>query len=255
MARSIKLAGYFLRFGTELTVTQPESRVERAAWLHRFCATTLRGLGVQVTIEGAFPAKGALIANHQSYLDIIVFAALSPCVFCSKAELEKMPVIGWMTTMSGTVYVERGRGGSALKAKGGMKAAAEAGLPVVFFPEGTTTNGRCVLPFHSGLLAMAMEVKEPVTAAYVRYSLNEENGPGVTVEDDVCWWGERSMWGHVFRLLGLKGIKATVRFGDGPIRFTSDELHRKRAAVEARKAVVDLGEDAVECEPVEQLVE
>ena len=211
-------------------------------------------MGLELAIEGAFPARGALIANHQSYLDIIVFAALSPCVFCSKAELERMPVIGWMTTMSGSVYVERGRGGSALKAKSGMKAAADAGLPVVFFPEGTTTNGRCVLPFRSGLLAMAMEVKEPVTAAYVRYSLNEENGPRVTVENDVCWWGSRSMWGHIFKLLGLKGVDATVRFGDEPIRFTSDVLHRKRAAVEARMAVVRLGEGAVACEPVEALL-
>ncbi len=240
VVRSVKLAGYFVRFGGELLVTRPVSRQARAAWLHRFCRTALEGLGVRLTVEGEFPARGALISNHLSYIDIVVFAAMSPCVFCSKAEIERWPVVGWLATMAGTVYVDRGKGGSAVEAGKGMKAAAEAGLPVVFFPEGTTTNGREMLPFHSGLLAQAMEIEEPVTAAYLRYALEEDNGPGVTVEDDVCYWGDRSMWPHVFKFLGLRGAHAVVRVADGPIRFSADELHRKAAAVEARDAVAGL---------------
>jgi 1-acyl-sn-glycerol-3-phosphate acyltransferase len=236
----MKLVGYFVRFGGELLLTRPETRQARAAWLHRFCRTALEGLGVRLMVEGEFPARGALISNHLSYIDIVVFAAMSPCVFCSKAEIERWPVVGWLATMAGTVYVDRGKGGSAVKAGKGMKAAAEAGLPVVFFPEGTTTNGREMLPFHSGLLAQAMEIEEPVTAAYLRYALEEDNGPGVTVEDDVCYWGDRSMWPHVFKFLGLRGAHAVVRVADGPIRFSADELHRKAAAVEAREAVAGL---------------
>jgi 1-acyl-sn-glycerol-3-phosphate acyltransferase len=87
-----------------------------------------------------------------------------------------------------------------------------------------------------------MAVDEPVTAAYLRYSLDEENGPDVSVEDDVCYWGDTPMWPHVFRFLGLKGAHATVRFADGPIQFSSDVLHRKVAAVEARDAVLALSE-------------
>jgi 1-acyl-sn-glycerol-3-phosphate acyltransferase len=238
--RSIKLTGYFVRFGTELLVTQPKTRQARAEWLHRFCATALRGLDLQLTVEGEFPARGALISNHLSYIDIIVYAALSPCVFCSKAELQQVPIVGWMTTMAGTVYVERGRGGSAAKAGDGMKAAAEAGLPVVFFPEGTTTDGREMLPFHSGLLAQAMEIDEPVTAALLRYTLDEDNGPGISAENDLCWWGERNMWAHVFRFLGLRGAHVTLRFAPTPIAFSSDLLHRKAAAEEARAAVQQL---------------
>jgi 1-acyl-sn-glycerol-3-phosphate acyltransferase len=244
--RSVKLVGYFVRFGGELLVTRPKSRNARAEWLHRFCATVLEGLGVELTVEGQFPARGALISNHLSYIDIVVFAAMSPCVFCSKAEIEHWPVVGWLATMAGTVYVDRGKGGSAIKAGSGMKAAAEAGLPVVFFPEGTTTNGREMLPFHSGLLAQAMEIDEPVTAAYIRYALDEDNGPGDSVEDDVCYWGDRSMWPHVFRFLGLRGAHAFVKVGDGPIEFSADELHRKAAALEARDAVAGLSGLAVD---------
>jgi 1-acyl-sn-glycerol-3-phosphate acyltransferase len=191
---------------------------------------------------GAFPARGAVISNHLSYVDIVVFAALHPCVFVSKLEIKDWPVVGWMTTMAGTVYVERGHGGSAVRARERMQAAMDAGLPVVFFPEGTTTNGEKMLRFHSGLLGQAMDTGAPVTAAYVRYSLGEGNDAGVTVADDVCYWGERSMWPHVFRFLGLKNVRAEVRFADGPIEFSNDVLHRKHAAVAARTAVMELAE-------------
>jgi lyso-ornithine lipid O-acyltransferase len=204
----------------------------------------MMGLNVPVTVTGEFPASGVVVSNHLSYLDIISFAAIKPCVFVSKAEIAKWPVLGWMTTMSGTVYVNRGHGGSAVKARGGMEAAADAGLPVVFFPEGTTSNGSALLTFHSGLLAQAMLERQPVTAAYVQYVLDEENDADVTVADDVCYWGDVSMWGHIFRFLGLRGVRAEVRFAEAPIVFSSDVLHRKQAAREAQAAVQALRDAA-----------
>jgi 1-acyl-sn-glycerol-3-phosphate acyltransferase len=241
VGRSVRLVGMFVVAGMELAVKRPKTREARADWLHRFCARAVRGMGIEVSVKGAFPERGAVISNHLSYLDIVVYASLHPCVFVSKAEIERWPVVGWMTTMAGTVYVARGHGGSAMKARQGMQAAVDAGLPVVFFPEGTTTNGGEMLKFHSGLLAQAMEGGATITAAYVRYSLGEGNGARVTVEDDVCYWGERNMLGHIFTFLGLRGVKAEVRFAEGPIAFSDDGLHRKQAAVEARAAVKALG--------------
>jgi lyso-ornithine lipid O-acyltransferase len=119
--------------------------------------------------------------------------------------------------------------------------AVDAGLPVVFFPEGTTSNGSGLLKFHSGLLAQVLQGGAPMTAAYVRYSFGVNNGPDVSVADDVCYWGERSMLGHVFTFLGLRGVRAEVRFAETPIEFSSDALHRKQAAEEARVAVAALG--------------
>jgi 1-acyl-sn-glycerol-3-phosphate acyltransferase len=232
----------FWLFGAELALTRPTTREARADWLHRFCAAAARRLGIRMRVAGAFPARGVVISNHLGYLDIVAFAALHPCVFVSKAEIERWPVLGWMTTMAGTVYVERGRGGSALRAKGGMQAAADAGLPVVFFPEGTTSNGTQVLKFHSGLLAQAMDAQQPVTAAFVRYRLVEDNGPGVTVENDVSYWGDVSMGKHIVRALGLRGIEVEVRIAAEPIAFThAARQNRKLAAVEARMAVMELG--------------
>jgi lyso-ornithine lipid O-acyltransferase len=241
LGRSVQLVGYFVRYGTELLVKQPATREARADWLHRFCAAALKGLDIDVRVIGNFPLRGAVISNHLSYVDIVVFAAVHPCVFVSKAEVASVPVLGWMTTMAGTVYVARGRGGSAMKARRGMQAAVDAGLPVVFFPEGTTSNGSGLLKFHGGLLAQVMESGAPITAAHIRYSLTEENEADVTVASDVCWWGNAKMLPHIFKLLGLRGVRAEMRFAEQPIAFSTDGLHRKLAAVEARTAVAALG--------------
>jgi lyso-ornithine lipid O-acyltransferase len=239
--RTIRLVGMFVVAGTELAVKRPATREQRADWLHRFCAQAMQGMRIEIDVVGKFPERGAAISNHLSYVDIVVFAALHPCVFVSKEEVRRWPVVGWMTTMSGTVYVARGHGGSAMRARKGMQAAVDAGLPVVFFPEGTTTNGRQMLKFHSGLLSQVIESGAPVTAAYLRYSLSMENGPNVSVADDVCYWGDRNMLAHIFKFLGLRGVRAEVRFAEEPIAFSSDGLHRKKAAVEARSAVESLG--------------
>jgi 1-acyl-sn-glycerol-3-phosphate acyltransferase len=98
-----------------------------------------------------------------------------------------------------------------------------------------------LLKFHSGLLAQVIHAGSPVTAAYVRYAFAEKNGPGVSVADDVCYWGDRNMVMHILKFLGLRGVRAEVRFADEPIVFSNNGLHRKMAAVEARSAVAALG--------------
>jgi lyso-ornithine lipid O-acyltransferase len=242
LGRSVQLVGYFVVYGTELLVKQPTTRAARADWLHRFCARAVRGLGVELSVAGSFPDHGAMISNHLTYADIVILAALHPCVFVSKVEIAEIPVLGWMTTMAGTVFVARGRGGSAIKARKGMQEALDAGLPVVFFPEGTTTNGIQMLKFRSGLIGQLMETGAPITAAHIQYSLTEENGPDVTATDAVCWGDDTKMLQHIFRFLGLRGVRAEVRFAERPIVFSSDVTHRKQAAVEAQAAVAALAE-------------
>ncbi len=242
VTRSVVLVGLFVDAGARLLAGRPKTRVARAEWLHQFCARSMKRMKVRIDVIGPVPKTGVVISNHLSYVDIVTLATVLRCVFVSKAELKKTPVLGWMTTSSGTVYVDRGRGGSAMRAAGGMQAASAEGLPVVFFPEGTTStmNGSGLLKFHSGLLAMALLSGEPITAAFLRYALDEDNGPDVTLNEDVCW-GDRNLLAHIFKLLGLRGLRVELRFGDGPIQFSADGLHRKTAALEARLAVARLG--------------
>lgn len=242
LVRSVHLAAYFARYGAELLIKRPSTREARAEWLHRFAASAVRGLGIEIDLDGSFPERGAVISNHLSYLDIIVLAATHPCVFVSKSEVASYPVLGWMTTMAGTVYVARGHGGSALKARAEMEAALDAGLPVVFFPEGTTSDGSGLLKFHSGLLAQVIAARAQVTAGHICYKMDADNGDA-TVSDDICYWRDDvQLVPHIFKLLGLQGIRAQVKFADAPIRFSADAEHRKRAAQEAWVAVGELSQ-------------
>lgn len=250
VVRTVQLLGYFVWFGLELALHRPTTEAARAGWLHRLCRTVLTAFGMELTVDGSYPQRGALISNHLGYLDIIVYAALAPCVFVSKAEIEHWPLLGWFARMSGTVFVERGKGGSAARARAGLHAASEAGIPVVFFPEGTTTNGSTpdgtgLLPFHSGLLAQVLEAGEPVTAARVHYSFapGVRTGTDVSAADDLCYWGDRNIVAHIFKFLGLQGVRGHVRIAPGPVAFSVGADDRKEAAEEARAAVLALSAD------------
>ena len=241
----VQLATMVAAAAIELPLRRPHTREQRAEWLHLQCARIVRRLGIKVIQEGQFPQSGIVISNHQGYLDIVSFAALHRCVFVSKSEIRSWPLIGWITTMSGTIYVERGRGGSAKRARPQMHSVS--GVPIVFFPEGTSSNGEAILPFHSGLLANALQDRQPVTAAYVRYRLTHDNGPGVSIASAVAYWDDTPLFLHVFRVLGLRGVEVTLRFASAPIQFSVGADQRKVAAQQARAAVLQL---AAASEPV-----
>lgn len=151
--------------------------------------------------------------------------------------------------MVGTVLVSRGHGGSALKARAGLEAAFHAELPIVFFPEGTTSDGSGMLKFHSGLLSQVRLVGAEVTPAHICYRLGEGNGDA-TVGEDVCYWGDVVLVPHIFKLLGLHGIHAEVQFADEPIQFHAPFEDRKRAAQEAWVAVAELSRTQRDTESV-----
>jgi 1-acyl-sn-glycerol-3-phosphate acyltransferase len=240
--RAFLVVAYFLYAAVELAITRPKTRPDRAAWLSRFCGRVLRAMGVSYTINGPIPQSGAVISNHLTYLDILLHSAMRPCVFVSKIELRSTPLLGWMSMMSGTVYVARGAGGSASKAAEGMAKGFRDGLPVVFFPEGTTGVGdEVAMSFRTGLLAQAIAAEAPVTPSFITYALSPRDAAaGKTLRNDVHW-GPQTLPAHIWSFLSLHGLHATVQFADHPIAFSETAKHdRKVAAVEAREAVIRL---------------
>ncbi len=238
--RAAKVVWVFAVNLAKLIVTRPRTRPERAAWLSAFCRQTLRVVDMDVMTQGPVPMDGAVITNHLSYLDIVVHGSLRPCVFVSAIETRKMPLIGWISMMAGTVYVERGGGGSAERAAEVMAKGFRDGLPVVFFPEGGTFVGdEPTMPFHSGLLAQSLEAGAAVTPGFIRYELTErDTAAGKSPRNDVHW-GHQTLLAHLWNFLGLHGVRATVSFADGPIAFSPMAYEdRKVAAAEAREAVV-----------------
>ena len=189
------------------------------------------------------PSCGALVSNHLSYMDILLYSAVRPFVMVAKSEVRGWPLFGWLTSRAGTVYVTRGGAPSTYPAvNAAMAEAYRSGLPVLFFPEGTTTDGSCVLPFRRGLFHSVLNEGVPLRVAALRYS---------TV--DVCWWGDVLLAPHLWMLLGLKGVRAEICFG-GEVRERGDRFVLSEGA---RGAVAELyagsGVEAVAGELVEAL--
>jgi 1-acyl-sn-glycerol-3-phosphate acyltransferase len=193
----------------------------------------MRRLGIRYSVSGDVPASGLVVSNHLSYLDIMIFGAVMRCVFVSRAEVKSWPVFGWLTSMAGTVYVDRSRRSDTRNANEGISRAIQHGLPVVVFPEGMSSGGAEVLPFFPSLFEPAIENAVPVTAAYLDYEVD-----GGTVAHDVAYWGTMTFFPHLLRLLSLREIRATIQFSDSPRMFAD----RKRAAQETRVEVLRLKE-------------
>ena len=223
-------------------VTRPKSRAARAAWLTRLTRRVMRTIKLTFTTIGPVPQSGAVISNHLTFFDIFFHAALRPCVFISKIELRRMPVLGWISMMSGTVYVERGAGGSAAKAAEGMGQGFRDGLPVVFFPEGTTgVSANAIMNFRSGLLAQAMMLEQPVICSYIHYEFAPVDlAAGKTPEHDF-YWGRQSLPRLIWDFLGLHQVDGIIRFAEHPVAFSQEAIaNRKIAAEEARVAMLTL---------------
>lgn len=182
----------------------------KARWLQRHARRILRVLSVDPRYHGSPPAKGLLVSNHLSYLDILVLGAGQPLIFISKAEVARWPVFGFLSRLSGTLFIRRDRRADVIRIASEMSEVIAAGQVLAFFPEGTSSDGHCVLPFHSALFAPAVRHQWPVTPASISYRLPEGDG---SVEENVAYWGEMVFGTHLLRLLGQPRIEATIRYG------------------------------------------
>jgi lyso-ornithine lipid O-acyltransferase len=241
LVRFVQLTAIFVFGALDIAIKRPATREQRAEWLHQFAGYPLRAMGIAWKVDGVFPESGVIVSNHIGYLDIVVLATQHRCVFVSNDALARVPLLGWIATMAGTVFVAPGSGGSANRAKVPLREAAAAGLPIILFPEGTTSDGSTVLEFRGGALASLLEAGQKVTAAYISYSFNQNNGTGISIENDVAFWGDDAhLFRHMFGLVSLRGIEVNIRIADKPIDFVATFHERKLAAAEARAAVLNL---------------
>lgn len=134
-------------------------------WHRRFCQI----LGIDIRVHGA-PAEGhALwVSNHISWLDIPVLGSIFPVYFLSKAEVAKWPVVGWLARVAGTLFIQRGAG-DAGQVTEQLAGHLREGRNVLFFPEGTTTEGVRLKRFFHKLFSAATTTDLPVQPVLVCY--------------------------------------------------------------------------------------
>ena len=125
----------------------------RSPWPRRFLGAAARIIGARVATTGApVEPHSLLLSNHVTWLDILILGGATGCAFVSKDEVRTHPLFGWLADQNWTIYVRRAERRNAHVQAAAIAAALRDPQPLALFPEGTTGNGRTLLPFRSTLL-------------------------------------------------------------------------------------------------------
>ncbi|MGH1578768.1 lysophospholipid acyltransferase family protein [Planktotalea sp.] len=199
------------------------------------CRNAFRLMGMSFTAKGRqMKQPGAVVANHSSWLDIFSLNAAKRVYFVSKSEVAKWPGIGALAKATGTVFIERDRRKSQ-EQKAVFETRLKAGHKLLFFPEGTSTDGLRVLPFKSTLFAafFVPELKEllwvqPVTVNYSAPLGQEDRFYG--------WWGDMGFFPHMIKTLAVKHPGGVEVIYHEPLRVANAQ-GRKAMAQECERIV------------------
>ena len=166
------------------------------------CRAALAILGLRLRVTGQpMQAHGAMVANHASWLDIFALNARASVYFVSKAEVAGWPGIGWLARATGTVFIRRERREAAAQVRL-MRERLAHGHRLVFFPEGTSTDGRRVLPFKPTLFAAFLTPDQPdleIQPVSVAYHAPDGMEPRF-----YGWWGDMEFGPHMLRMLSVR---------------------------------------------------
>lgn len=208
-------------------------------YYHRTCC---RILGIRIETRGAISARRPtlFIANHSSYFDITVLAALLEAGFVAKAEIAGWPLFGLLAKLQRCVFVER-RGVRAGDQRDDLLQRLQARHSLVLFPEGTSSDGNSVRPFKTALFAAAEHVVDgrpvtvqPVSVSYVRF----DGYPlGRTFRPLYAWYGEMELMSHIFQALGIGTLTVAVQFHE-PVTL-AQFASRKELAAHCHRAVAN----------------
>lgn len=218
----------YIRF-PRLSLEQREMQVQ--AWSLKFLA--LWGIHLQVIGQPVLAGPALIVANHISWLDILVIHAARYCRFVSKSDIRDWPLVGALATGSGTLYIERASRKDALRMVRDMAEAMKDGDVLAVFPEGTTSDGRELLPFHANLIQSAIAADAPVQPMSLKF-IDARTGE-LTLAP--CYIGDDTLVASVWRTLTAPPITAVVSFGAVQLANGRD---RRQWAQDLREAVLEL---------------
>ena len=201
------------------------------AWSRQLLA--LLGIRVDGGGELAGIEGGLLAANHISFIDIFVINALLPSTFVAKSDVRQWPLIGWLCQRAGTVFIERGNRKAAHQAHGQMLEALAAGQRLAIFPEGTTTAGDRLLPFHAALFQSAIDAAVPVHVIALSYV-----GADGTRSAAPAYIDEISLLDCLVAVLEAGGLVARIELASAYAPPLADRRHLAHCAHQAVAAAL-----------------
>jgi 1-acyl-sn-glycerol-3-phosphate acyltransferase len=218
-----------------LRLRGPITLERRALWTQQAARGILTGVGVNYSVDGTPPDHGLVVANHLSYLDILILSAAMPCFFVAKMEIGGWPFFGKAARTGGTIFLDRSSLASAMTVADQMTERLKLPVPVLLFPEGTSTDGQ-MLRFHSRLIDPATTAGVEITTAAIRYVL--EDG---TPERELCWFGDDAFLPHLMKVMCVAGFSARVRFGQPHVypdrRVAADATYDEIATMRGQMAL------------------
>lgn len=168
-------------------------------WPRQFLGWVGRSAGMRVRVHGTPLRRHVLfLANHLSWIDIMLIAGASGSAFVAKDDIDRWPVVGWLARLNNTIFIARSQRGSVRDQADTLRAALASGQPVTLFPEGTTEGGRDVLPFRPSLLASLFPPLPEVRVQPVALDYG-------TSGDDIAWVGQEPAVANAKRVLSRKG--------------------------------------------------
>lgn len=179
----------------------------RSPWPRRFLGMIAHVAGMRVRTAGSpLDSPALFLANHASWLDILMLAGASGASFVSKAEVADWPLFGWLAGLHDTVFVARDQRRAVQNQADALRRALAAGRSIALFPEGTTDGGHQILPFRASLLSALFP---PIPGVKVQ-PVAIDYGDAV---HDIEWVGSESARSNVFRILARKGTTPVlIRF-------------------------------------------
>ena len=177
----------------------------------------------------ALPSRSILVANHVSWLDIMTVFAVQPAVFIGKNDIRRWPLIGPLCAQAGTIFIERGNRRHARRINGRVADTLSAGRVIAMFPEGTTTDGRVLYPFHRALFQSAVDADAVLQPVGIRYT----DAAGAWT-DAPAFVGDMSLVASIWRLVSTRELVAELRFA-API--AAGNGHRRDLARLAEAAI------------------
>jgi 1-acyl-sn-glycerol-3-phosphate acyltransferase len=220
-----------------------EHELRARAWrLQAGLADVAAVQGMAIAVCGELPTTPAiLVANHVSYLDPIAIGSQVPCAPIAKGEVSAWPVIGATSRSLNVMFVNRASVMSRARVLRRALTTLRAGVSILNFAEGTTTDGSRLLPFHRGIFGLARIAQVPVVPIALRYS-----------SDDMAWFGAASFLPHYLRIASRRRSAAYLDVGD-PIapdaapsaealaQLTHDRIaHMLRGNLESHATVIRL---------------
>jgi 1-acyl-sn-glycerol-3-phosphate acyltransferase len=172
----------------------------------------LRCLAIQLVVVGKPAVSGPmlLVSNHISWLDITSLHAARFCRFVSKADVKHWPLIGALASGVGTLFIERESRRDAMRVVHHMAESLRAGDVLAVFPEGTTSDGLSLLPFHGNLFQAAIAADAPVQPVAMQF-IDQATGQ---VSQAPCYINDDTLMGSVWRTLCTPRIAVVVTFGE-----------------------------------------